>query len=80
MGGVSTLANAAEIVPNATKVEEQVRIVHLGPGFCSSDEHPLQDDEICECAPLHVPPLGMCRNGSLSVSMSEGVHGCSGSH
>ena len=33
MGSVPAPANAAEIVPNATKVEEGVHIVHPGPGF-----------------------------------------------
>ncbi|KAG0564031.1 hypothetical protein KC19_8G077400 [Ceratodon purpureus] len=83
MSGVPAPAHAAQIVPNAAKVEEGVDVVHPGPGSGLLVSHrvsnlvllPPQSRQriISLHTPPHVPPR-VCGSRHLSISMSQGVH------
>ncbi|KAG0608030.1 hypothetical protein M758_8G072600 [Ceratodon purpureus] len=83
MSGVPAPAHAAQIVPNAAKVEEGVDVVHPRPGSSLLVSHrvsnlvllPPQSRQriISLHTPPHVSPR-VCGSRHLSISMSQGVH------
>jgi hypothetical protein len=81
--GVSAPSGSAEVVSDASQVEERVERIHASPGVSPLVGHGVRHSVLLPPQPrqgvvsLHSPPhvsAGVSGSGDMSIGRSQGVH------